>query len=362
MRVHYAGYAGAVAAYRAAPWHAGAPAQPVSGAPAVSFVQGAAAASLRAADPATLQTLSGQTMGTTWSVRLVNAAFAPLAPVRAAIEAALATVVGQMSHWEPDSELSRFNRAAPGTRHRLAPEFFTVLQAACAWARASDGALDPTIGPLVDAWGFGAHGAPHVPDATQRMAAAALVDFRRLELDAATQSALQPGGVRLNLSGIAKGFAVDHVHRCLRALGFADVLVEVGGELRASGSRPGGAPWRVAVADPADGPPRALALVDSAIATSGDRWHAFEHAGRRYAHTLDPRTGEPVRHGLASVTVLHADCMQADALATVITVLGPHEGMAFAERHGLAALVCERTAQGPAWAASAAFRTRAPWA
>ncbi|WP_353366688.1 FAD:protein FMN transferase [Acidovorax sp. FG27] len=336
--------------------------QAASRATAVSFVQAAAAASLRSADPATLQTLSGQTMGTTWSVRLVNAAFAPLAPVRSAIEAALATVVAQMSHWEPGSDLSRFNRAAPGTRHRLAPEFFTVLQAACAWAQASGGALDPTIGPLVDAWGFGAHGTPHVPDAAQRRAAAALVGFGRLELDAATRSALQPGGVGLNLSGIAKGFAVDHVHRCLQALGFADVLVEVGGELRASGARPGGAPWRVAVADPADGPPRALALADSAIATSGDRWHAFEHADRRYAHTLDPRTGEPVRHGLASVTVLHADCMQADALATVITVLGPHEGMAFAERHGLAALVCERTARGPVWAATAAFRAQVPWA
>ena len=326
---------------------------PVAG--TTSFAQGAAPVTLRRADPAALQTLSGETMGTTWSVRLANPAFAPLAPVQAAIEDALATVVTQMSHWEPESELSRFNHSAPGSRHRLSPEFFAVLQSACDWARDSAGAWDPTIGPLVDAWGFGPHGSPRIPRAEALGEALALVGFDQLALDAETRSALQPGGVRLNLSGIAKGFAVDHVHERLQALGFTDVLVEVGGELRASGRRPDGAPWRVAVADPADGPPRSIALQDCAIATSGDRWHAFEHAGRRYSHTLDPRTGEPVRHALASVTVLHAQCMQADALATVITVLGPAEGLAFAQRHGLAVLLCERMPHGLAWAATSAF-------
>jgi thiamine biosynthesis lipoprotein len=104
----------------------------------------------------------------------------------------------------------------------------------------------------------------------------------------------------------------------------------------------------------------ALPLRDMAIATSGDHWHAFEQGGRRYSHTIDPRSGEPVSHGLASVTVLHAECMHADALATVLTVLGPREGLDFAERHGVAALLCERTPQGPAMAMSKAFAALLP--
>lgn len=348
MRVRYAG----ALAQRGAPVLA-----------ATSFGQAGSVAvpsTPRRADPAALQTLTGETMGTTWTVRLVNPAFEPLEPVRAAIDAALAAVVAQMSHWEPQSELSRFNRATPGSRHTLSPAFFTVLQSACHWARASDGAWDPTIGPLVDAWGFGPHGTPRVPGAAERSRALAQVGFERLALSADDRSALQPGGVRLNLSGIAKGFAVDLVSQRLHALGFADALVEVGGELRASGHRPGRALWRVAVADSAEphGALRAIALRDCAIATSGDRWHAFEQGGRRYSHTLDPRTGEPVQHALASVTVLHADCMQADALATVLTVLGPQDGLAFAQHHDLAVLLCERTPQGLAWTASPAFDAR----
>lgn len=326
-----------------------------------SFAQGGAAtvpAAPRRGDPAALQTLAGETMGTTWSVRLANPAFQPLAPVRAAIEDALARVVAQMSHWAPGSELSRFNRAAPGSRHVLSPEFFQVLQAACHWAQASGGAWDPTIGPLVDAWGFGPHGTPHLPTDGHLAQARAQVGFGRLALDAGRRTALQPGGLRLDLSGIAKGFAVDLVVQRLQSLGFTDTLVEVGGELRASGQRPNGTPWRVAVAEPAQSPasaPRALALRGAAIATSGDRWHAFEQGGRRYPHTLDPRTGEPVQHALASVTVLHAECMHADALATVITVLGPADGLVFAQQHGLAVLLGERTPHGMAWASTPAF-------
>ena len=309
----------------------------------------AAAPALRAADPAALQTLAGEAMGTTWSVRLANPGFAPLAPVREAIEAALGLVVRQMSTWEPDSDISRFNRAPAGSWHALPGEFMAVLECAQAWARASGGAFDPTVGPLVDAWGFGPRAAPGVPDDQALAAARTRVGFGRIGLEPGR--ALQPGGAHLDLSGIAKGYSVDLVVQALRAQGFNDFLAEVGGELRASGTRPGGQPWRVAIA----GTERTLALRDQAIATSGDHWHAFGHAGRRYSHTLDPRTGEPVAHALASVTVLHADCMQADALATVLTVLGPREGLAFATGHGLAALLCERTPQGPVVSMTPAF-------
>lgn len=318
-------------------------------------------APVRAADSTALQTLAGEAMGTTWSVRLHNPQFAPLAPVRAAIEAALTLVVRQMSNWEPDSEVSRFNRAPAGSWHTLSPDFFAVLQAAQQWAAASGGAFDVGVGPLVSRWGFGPRANPLAdPAAPAAMPSAqelrALCPAAGLVLREAALQVLQPGGLQLDLSGIAKGYSVDLVVQALQAQGWTDFLAEVGGELRASGTRPGGQAWRVAVA----GGEGALPLVGMAIATSGDHWHAFEHGGRRYSHTIDPRTGEPVAHALASVTVLHAECMHADALATVLTVLGPVEGLAFAAGQGVAALLCERTDQGVQWTATPAWRERFP--
>ncbi|KRC24167.1 FAD:protein FMN transferase [Acidovorax sp. Root219] len=324
-------------------------------------------APVRAADPAVLQTLVGEAMGTTWSVRLCNPQFVPLAPVRAAIEEALALVVRQMSNWESESEVSRFNRAPAGSWHALSPEFFTVLQAAQHWAVASGGAFDVGVGQLVGRWGFGPR---HDPQA-DHMAPATMPSAQELQalrphsvgaglvLRDEGPQALQPGGLQLDLSGIAKGYSVDLVVQALQAQGWVDFLAEVGGELRASGTRPGGQPWRVAVAGEA-GSARALPLQGMAIATSGDHWHAFDHGGRRYSHTIDPRTGEPVVHALASVTVLHQECMHADALATVLTVLGPAAGLAFALEQGVAALLRERTAQGPVWTASPAFAAHFP--
>lgn len=302
-------------------------------------------------------------MGTTWRVRLANPQFRPLHEARDAIEAALALVVRQMSHWEADSDLSRFNQAPAGSWHALPVEFFTVLRCAFEWAQASDGAWDPTVSPLVALWGFGAHpapwtgDAPPLPDPQTLAAARERVGYGRVALDAATGRALQPGGAQLDLSGIAKGYSVDLVATHLRALGYTDFLVEVGGELLARGARPDGQPWRVAIAGlPNDAQaPRAVALRNQAIATSGDHWHAYEQDGRRYSHTIDPRTGVPVDHTLSSVTVLHADCMQADALATVLTVLGPQAGLAFAEARGVAALLCERTPAGPVVAMTSEF-------
>lgn len=302
-------------------------------------------------------------MGTTWSLRFDNPQMLPLQTVRAAVEGSLARVVAQMSHWQADSDLSRYGRAPAGSVHALAPEFAAVLDCALRWAEASGGALDPTVGPLVALWGFGPQatddGKAPTPDAVQRARAAC--GWQRLLFNAAAGTLQQPGGLTLDFSGIAKGFAVDHVVHALQALGLADLLVEIGGELRGVGRRPGGTPWTVQVAAPEDGgalsPP--LALRDLAIATSGDRWHQREYAGRRWSHTIDPRSGQPVDHTLASVTVLHAECMQADALATVLTVLGPGEGLAFAEAHDIAALFFERKPAGLHASASRAWAERA---
>ena len=290
----------------------------------------------RAADPLRLQDLHGRTMGTFWSLRLDNPAFVSLERVRARVEAAFEQVIAQMSTWESDSDICRFNNAPAGSVHALAPEFLRVLECAMKWAVASHGAIDPTVGPLIGLWGFGAQARPAcAPAAEELQAVQARVGWKRIEFDSDTATVRQPGGVELDFSGIAKGFAIDHACAELQALGLSDFVLEVGGELRAQGLRPGGQPWRVQIEALENGP---LPLTDISIATSGDRWHAHEVGGRRWSHTIDPRTGQPCEHALASVSVLHPECMQADALATLLTVLGPSEGMAFAQKHELAAL------------------------
>ncbi len=319
------------------------------------------AAVVRRADPASLQTLAGRTMGTTWSLVFDNPAMLPRDAVNAAVILALDRVIAQMSTWESSSDIARFNAAGPGARHLLQPEFAEVLGCALHWAEASGGAIDPTVGPLVALWGFGAHASAEAAHAQPSPAAVAeamsRTGWKRLAFDAAEKSVCQPGGFSLDLSGVAKGFAVDHAVDALRALGLRDLLMEIGGELRGVGRRPGGAPWRVRV-DGSAADSVVVALGDFAVATSGDRWHVRALNGHDVSHTIDPRSGEPVDSALASVSVLHTRCMHADALATVLTVLGADEGLAFAERHGVAALfVCRdggnahRSIASPAWRA-----------
>ncbi|WP_420995782.1 FAD:protein FMN transferase [Cupriavidus sp. 30B13] len=313
--------------------------------------------SLGAAQPAPdatarVQRLRGESMGTTWSVAWAAPADGPdAAALGAGIGAVLAEVVAQMSNWEPGSDLSRFNRAAPGTWQVLPADCFAVLQAALQVARDSGGAYDPSAGPLVDLWGFGP--APRrdtAPPLAEIEQARALCGWQRIELDAQHSRARQPGGVRLDFCAIAKGFGVDAVSRYLNAQGIASHLVEVGGELRGHGVKPDGLPWWVALeAPPAQasaGAATLVALHGLAVATSGDYRRYFDSGGRRYAHTLDPRTGYPASHALASVTVLHPQCMMADALSTALTVLGPEAGMVFARRHALAARFLVRRSGG----------------
>ncbi|MGN6455119.1 MAG: FAD:protein FMN transferase [Achromobacter mucicolens] len=305
--------------------------------------RGAAAPAVRIAYgvmPARPAALAGATMGTTWSARMALPAGVADAAARQAIQTALDDVVAQMSTWEADADISRYNRAAPGWQ-TLPAEFFHVLRHALVLAQDSGGAYDPTVGPLVTAWGFGPHQRAFEPPSPAAIQAAReRCGWQRVPLDEDRGAAWQPGGVYLDLSSIAKGFGVDRAAMALDALGITDYLVEVGGELRARGKRPDGQPWRVAieVPDASDDHALALPLENCSIATSGDyRRHAGD-GDARYAHTIDPRTGRPVRNAVASVTVLHPVCMQADALATVLTVLGDTDGLAYARRHGLAAL------------------------
>ncbi|HUD91600.1 FAD:protein FMN transferase [Sphingobium sp.] len=274
-------------------------------------------------------------MGTSWSAQIV----APPEGCAAAIEAVLARIIEQMSNWEPDSAISRFNRAPVGEWMPLPTELLTVLRAGLDMARLSGGAFDPAIGRLVDRWGFG-------PAATAPAPYAIAAPWTRIEVERGHARRL--ADVTLDFSGIAKGFAVDAVAEELRALGVANFLVEIGGELRGDGIKPDIQPWWVDVEAPPGltVPTLRVALGNLAIATSGDYRRFRMKDGARLSHSIDPAAGAPIAEGVASVTVLHDSAMLADAWATAITVMGPEHGMALATRHALAARLVLRTEAG----------------
>ncbi len=276
--------------------------------------------------------LDGETMGTRW--RVLYAATVPSqAVVRDAIERRLATLVAEMSHWEAGSMLSRFNRAAAGTAMTLPPDFAQVIAMAMEIAGQTGGAFDPAIGALVDLWGYGPPGAMPAPTAAAIDAARERSGAARLIWDDRSLTLTQPGGLLLDLSGIAKGYGVDALADTLAAIGIRHALVEIGGELVGRGIRPDGEPWWVDLETAPGLPPAPLriALHGLAVATSGSYV--------RGDHTLDPRTGRPATSGVSTCSVIAGRAALADAWATALTVLPPDEGVALADRHDIAARI-----------------------
>ena len=276
--------------------------------------------------------VGGETMGTTWSAALTHPA-ARADAARWAVQSALDGVVAQMSPWEPASDLNRYNAAAAGAWVELPADLLHVVDASLRVAAETDGAFDPTLGALVDLWGFGPlpfRGAPPTPDAIT--AAVATCGWRRLQRDGARL--LQPGGLRLDLGGVAKGFGVDKAMAALQALGVRNALVEVGGELKGIGAKPDATPWWVALEPPpgsSPAPETMIALSGWTVATSADHRRAFLHDGARYGHTLDPATGGPRRTDALAATVVHESCMLADAFATAALVQAPAEALRLAD-------------------------------
>jgi len=312
-----------------------------------------AAASCGAAEER-LTRLAGATMGTTWAVQVVDL---PPALDRGRLEADVAAVLrgieARMSTWDAASELSRFNAADSTDWFAVSADTRAVVAEALRVSRVTGGAFDVTVGPLVELWGFGPggrEGPRRRPEPEAVQAALERVGWRWLETraDPPALRKRRPG-LRVDLSAIAKGFAVDAVADRLASAGPTDFLVEVGGELRARGRNLDGTPWRLAVerprsAEPA--PPCLLELADGAVATSGDYRNAFEQDGVRYAHVIDPRTGRPAESRVAAATVVAPTAMEADAFATALLVLPPDEGLRLAEREGLAARLLVRDDAG----------------
>jgi len=310
----------------------------------------------------TMTSYSGSTMGTSYQV-LVEEGRTPNDSVRVGllIERELADVTRVLSTYEPESDISRFGRARTTEPVAVDPMLLEVLRSALAVSERSGGAFDPTVAPLVDAWGFGPTDGPP-PDSASVVALRRLVGYDALSLDqaAGTLAKARPG-MSIDLSGVAKGYAAERIARELADSGYTSALVDVGGEVTALGAHRDGRPWRVALEGPGDTAPRALGtidLVDESVATSGDFRNYYESRGVLYSHIIDPRTGFPLRFRGFSVSVVHASGAMADAWATALTVLGPDEGFELAEREGLAALFAWRTPEGVRTRATTAMAGR----
>lgn len=296
--------------------------------------------------------LSGPTMGTRYTVRVARGGhFRDWPPniqaVQQRIDARLAEINRQMSTYDKSSELSKFNRLNNTDWFGVSSETAEVVAAALEIAKRTSGSFDPTVGPLVNLWGFGPDKAKPTPPTKEKIdAALATTGYKRVQVrhdPPAVRKEL--ADIYLDLSGIAKGYASDQVSELLAELGYQNSMVEIGGEVRTRGQKTDGASWRIGIEKPDDtGRPVQLAvsLDDAGMATSGDYRNFFEHNGVRYSHTIDPTTGQPVKHQLAAVSVIADSSMEADALATAMMVMGDERGYDWCEQQQIAALFLVR--------------------
>ena len=298
-------------------------------------------------------TFQGATMGTTFSVTIAGDPLTAEAmqDLHGAIRHRLSSLDAMMSTYDPTSEVSRFNASTLTDWFPVSRDTAAVFQYAKEISEATAGAFDVTVGPLVDLWGFGPTGRSAGPPSDDSIARLlTTVGFAQIDVDTAMPAIRKSNaGVRSDLSGVAKGYAVDEVAELLDAAGHSAYLIEIGGEVRTRGLRASGEPWRVGIERPADGPSsiqRVIELTDAALATSGDYRNYIEQDGVRISHTIDPRTGRPVTHSLASVSVIDPLCVRADALATALEVLGPDEAYTLAAEQRWAALLIVRDRSG----------------
>lgn len=306
-----------------------------------------------------VQDFAGPTMGTTWRLTVITEGrdTSTIAPM---VAAELAEIDRQMSNWRDDSVLAAFDAHASDAPFPAPPMLLELLEVARDVSQRSGGAFDVTVAPLVEAWGFARDARPTPPTDAELAALSAQIGWSKLHVDTAAGTLRKDHpALRINVSAIAPGYAADVLSARLTALGFPRHLVDVGGEFRASGDGPDG-PWRLGIERP-DGTlehrvvQEVLRLRSGALATSGDYRNYREEGGVRISHTIDPRTARPIAHKLASVSVVDRTAALADAWATALNVLGPDEGLAVAEREGLAALFLVREGDGFTERASTAF-------
>ncbi len=294
--------------------------------------------------------LSGDTMGTRYGATFFVPEDFDLAAVSEALFAAVDRVDRQMSTWKPDSDLMCLNRAEIGKWIDIPEQLTTVFSTALEIGRSSSGAFDIGLGGLVNAWGFGATGTtPDVQAITKRLGKPVPPAYEVLDIDAKNRKARKLAPIELDLSGIAKGFAVDEMLACLRRFGVENALVSLDGELKAMGLKPASQPWAVAIEKPdyeARAPLSVIELKEAAVATSGDYRHWVDVGKMRMSHTMNRHGGGPVKNRVASVTVVAPECITADAWATALMVLGPEAGQILARANGIDALFIIRADDG----------------
>ena len=308
-----------------------------------------------------IEEFGGPTMGSHYSLKYVaGEGVADSAVLKAEVDGLLAEVDQQMSTWRADSDLSLFNRLPAGGCRAMPAPVLGLVRAGEQLSAESDAAFDLTIQPLLDLWGFGAQSrGERVPSAEQIAAARVNVGHQHLRIDG--EQLCKDAAVQLDLNSIAAGYTVDRIAARLAELGVRSYLLDVTGELKAAGRKPDGSPWRIAIEAPRDDQQvmqKVLTLDGLGVSTSGDYRNYFERDGKRYSHTLDPQSGAPITHRLASVTVLDPSAQRADGLSTLLMVLGPERGYAFAERADIAAFFVTRVEQGFATQATPAFIRR----
>lgn len=295
--------------------------------------------------------LHGQTMGTTFNVKYYPSEHTPNQDqVLAAINKRLVDINQLMSTYIPDSELSLLNKAKAGEAFSLSPENVYLINEALRVNELSDGYYDITVGPLVNLWGFGPTGrVTKQPDAQVLEQSREWVGAKKLSVTN-NKLAKPHDKTYIDLSSLAKGYGVDEVAKVLELFSVENYLVEIGGELRVNGVKANDAKWVVAIEKPPTSLQREIQLYvkpgNMGIATSGDYRLYFEENGVRYSHLIDPLTGKPIKHNLATVTVFHPSSAVADALSTAINVMGPEKGLAIAEKHNIAIYMLVRSGDG----------------
>jgi thiamine biosynthesis lipoprotein len=295
--------------------------------------------------------LAGFTMGTSYNITVVGShSLEQQAALKTAVDTRLEELNDLMSTYIDYSELSIVNKLPARKSYEVSPELFDLLALSLEISWLSNGAFDITVGALVDLWGFGPTDRGDTPPSTEAVAELlAKLGYKNLELNFADTELLKRTDLSLDLSAIGKGYGVDEVAELLIASGVESFMVEIGGEIRTLGQSPRNSPWRIAVEKPGADigmVQQILTLDDSAVATSGDYRNYFEKDGLRYSHTIDPRTGYPITHNLASVTVITDSAAYADALATAITVLGAEQGLKLAQQQGIAVYLLLKTDEG----------------
>jgi len=297
---------------------------------------------------------SGSTMGTTYSIKVIDENLfqskLKKESLKSTIDSLLSGVNNQMSTWQKDSEITLFNASKNTDWFNVSNDFVYVIEEAQKISEASNGALDITVGQLVNLWGFGPTiNDDNIPSDELLKKAKSLCNYKMILFDkekASIRKELED--VYIDLSSIAKGFGVDKISNYIKGSGYNNFLVEIGGEVRASGKNHLNELWKIGISVP-DGSfdiQKIISLDNAAVATSGDYRNYFEKNGIRYSHTIDPRTGRPINHSLASVSVVYDNCTAADGFATAIEVLGPEEGYKLALKEKLPVLLIVKTDKG----------------